>query len=70
MPVERYSKIVIDGKLVSFDSNIALRWVNGKDGSKATPTLYRNGKRVTKQWHIQLDHYQEADPDGGNANTD
>lgn len=70
MTVNTYSKLVIDGVLVPMDSTIAVRWVDGKDGSKATPTLYRNGKRVTKSWEILLGHYSAADPHGGNANTD
>lgn len=31
--------------------------------------LYKDGKRVVQNWSMKIDHEEEADSHGGNANT-
>ena len=59
-------KLIIDGQEVPLTWEYALRF----SGFPLEPVLYRNGKRVTKAWTLELKAYQIADSDGGNANTD
>jgi hypothetical protein len=60
--------LLIDNKEVPLDATISIRWHNDSSG-KGIPTLYLNGKRVTKAWEIVFSHYEKEDPNGGNANT-
>lgn len=53
---------------VVLDSTFSMRWVETVNGP-AIPTLYKNGKRVTKKWSLQINHNEPEDPYGGNANT-
>lgn len=61
--------LLIDDVPVEIDSNIVIRWVDTVAG-KPVPTLYRNGKRVTKSWEMVFSCYSKEDPNGSNANTD
>lgn len=60
--------LIVDGTVVPIDHTIALRWHMSPEG-KSLPTLYINGKRVTKAWRFAYQTEQEADPNGSNANT-
>jgi hypothetical protein len=62
-------KIMIDGQEVVPDAAWALRWVDRESGV-AEPVLYRDGKRVTRQWSLEATIDHPADAHGGNANTD
>lgn len=58
----------IDGSKVILDATYSMRWVEQIDGP-AIPVLYRNGKRVVKEWNLKLEFHSPEDPFGGNANT-
>lgn len=58
----------IEGKNIELDATFSLRWVEQADGP-AYPVLYKNGKRVVKEWRLKLDFDSPEDPFGGNANT-
>jgi hypothetical protein len=63
------SRLVVDGQAVAPSSRWAIRWVDKQSGP-AEPVLYRDGKRVTKAWCLDLHIEHAADEFGGNANTD
>ena len=60
--------LLIDNTPVILDSTVVIRWVDTLEG-KAVPTLYKNGKRVTKSWEMVFSCYSKEDPYGSNANT-
>jgi hypothetical protein len=60
--------LIIDGVDTPIDHTIALRWHMSPEG-KSIPTLYKNGKRVTKAWTMVYAYLSLEDPNGSNANT-
>jgi hypothetical protein len=62
-------RISIDGRDVVPGPAWALRWVDRESGG-AAPVLYRDGKRVTRQWRLEAMIDQAVDAHAGNANTD
>lgn len=44
-----------------------VRWV--KDGEQSVPTLYQDGKRVTKAWSLHMEADSAPDEKGASANT-
>lgn len=62
------NQLIIDGVDTPIDNTIALRWHMSPEG-KSIPTLYVNGKRVTKAWTIVYSCVSQEDPNGSNANT-
>jgi hypothetical protein len=62
-------ELVIDGQSVVLNATFSLRWVEQISGS-AYPVLYRNGKRVVKNWKLKIDFEMPTDETGGNANTE
>lgn len=60
--------LIIDGVDTPIDHAIALRWHMSLEG-KSIPTLYKNGKRVTKAWTMVYSCLSLEDPNGSNANT-
>ena len=56
-------KLIVDGQEI-LD---LWRYVVRFDGHK--PTLYENGKRVTRAWSLEMSASQPADTEGANANT-
>lgn len=63
------NQLIIDGIDTPIDHTLALRWYMTSEG-KAVPTLYRNGKRVTKAWTIIYSALSKEDKGGSNANTE
>ena len=61
------SSLVIDGKDVPVGPDISIRFYIGNDGVQ--PTLFNNGKRITKSWKLQMQAEQEDCQHEGNANT-
>lgn len=62
------NELVIDDQPQPLDARVSLRWVD-MPGGPAVPTLYIDGKRVTKSWSLKIDAVIEQDKYGGNANT-
>jgi hypothetical protein len=62
-------RLLVEGQPVAPTSAWAVRWVDREDGP-ADAVLYRDGRRVTRAWSLELRIDQPADRDGGNANTD
>jgi FkbM family methyltransferase len=62
-------KLVLDGKVTGLGSDYSLRWVENS-GKEACPVLYCRGKRVTREWSLDLSVHSPADGHGGNANTE
>ncbi len=65
----RQQTLVVGGKVVADLETYSLRWAAGGI-VWAEPVLYHKGKRVTTAWSIRLDVDADADPHGGNANTE
>lgn len=61
--------LTIDGQDVPLTAAFALRFVD-VPGEEPTAELYRNGRRVTKAWTLELRLDHAADAAGGNANTE
>lgn len=69
-------RLVIDGveQKITADHTLhiskeySLRFVESEKGP-ATPVLYCEGRRVTKQWLFEMSHDCPPDSHGGNANT-
>ena len=61
--------LIIDGEKIVLNATFSLRWVEKIDG-RAYPVLYRNGKRVIKNWKLKVNFEMPADETGGNSNTD
>ena len=62
-------KLTIEGQAQALSASWALRWVETNCG-QAEPVLYRDGRRVTRPWTLELSVEHPADRFGGNGNTD
>lgn len=58
----------IEGKKVFLSADYCMRWTETSDGH-SYPILYYKGKRVVKNWTIDLFFNSPEDEFGGNANT-
>jgi FkbM family methyltransferase len=63
------SRLVLDGVEAPLGANDVLRW-QARPGGLVQPVLYRDGRRVTRSWRLELTVEAPADPCGGNANTE
>lgn len=63
------ARLVIDETATQLDSSFAIRFVEVA-GSGPQPVLFRNGKRVTRAWALDMSVECPVDPHGGNANTE
>jgi hypothetical protein len=61
--------LIIDGNSVDPKElwRYSLRWYVGNGG--CVPTIYCNGKRVTKAWKLELAVEEQEDVKGASANT-
>jgi len=58
----------IEGKKVFLSADYSMRWTETSD-AHSYPVLYYKGKRVVKNWTIDLLFNSPEDEFGGNANT-
>jgi hypothetical protein len=63
------ARIVIDGQDVPPGAAWSLRWVD-REGGPPEAALYRDGRRLTSPWRLEVQIDHPGDPYGGNANTD
>lgn len=63
------ASITIDGKPQELNHRFSMYWYHDKDLGADIPTLFREGKRVVQEWHLELTADIPADKHGGNANT-
>lgn len=64
-PLPTQFKVDIDGVEVEDKYNLSMNFYHKSDGDR--PSLYYRGKRVTKQWSINLIHHQPQDTNGASA---
>ena len=62
-------KLTIEGQPQALSAAWALRWVE-TDAGQSEPVLYRDGRRVTRPWALELRVDHPADRFGSNGNTD
>jgi hypothetical protein len=56
------------GYTLRLSEEYSLRFVESEKGP-AYPVLYKEGRRVTKGWLLEMSHECPPDSHGGNANT-
>ena len=60
--------LYVEGVKVKDLDHYSLRWAC--EGGGHTPVLYRDGKRVTREWCLFMSADLPKDRHGGNANTE